>query len=96
MLSFQYGKPVSNQKLETWWPILEKDTFQAWINYFKDTEESVVYDDNHIIHVETLSLFLCLDMKKYCNHYKIRKSHGTERPDGQAELMYCLCELLLW
>ena len=97
--SFQYGKSVSNQRIEAWWSILKRDTLQTWINYFKDLRESGVYDDSDIIHVEAsrFCFYASLqedldDMKEYWNNHKIRKSHAAESPDGRPELMYCLPE----
>ena len=52
--SFQYGKSVSDQRIEAWWSILKRDTLKTCINYFKDLRESGVYDDSDIIHVEAL------------------------------------------
>ena len=97
--SFQYGKSVSNQRIEAWWSILKRDTLQTWINYFKDLRESGVYDDSDLIHVEALRFCFYAslqedlgDMKEYWNKHKIRKSHAAESPDGRPELMYCLPE----
>ena len=97
--SFQYGKSVSNQRIEAWWSILKRDTLQTWINYFKDLRESGVYDDSDIIHVEAsrFCFYTSLqkdldDMKEYWNNHKIRKSNAAESPDGRPELMYCLPE----
>ena len=97
--SFQYGKSVSNQRIEAWWSVLKRDTLQTWINYFKDLRESGVYDDSDIIHVEALRFCFYAslqkdldDMTEYWNNHKIRKSHAAESPDGRPELMYCLPE----
>ena len=86
--SFQYGKSVPNQRIETWWSILKQDTFQTWINYFKDRRESGVFDDSDILHVEALRFCFYAslqedlgDMKEYCNDHKIKKSHAAESPD---------------
>ena len=94
--SFQYDKSVSNQRIEAWWPIPKRDTLQTWINYFKDLQESGVYDDSDIIHVEALRFCFYAslqedldDMKEYWNSHRIRKSQS---PDGRPELMYCLPE----
>ena len=61
--SFQYGKSVSNQKIEAWWSILKRDTLQTWINYFKDLRESGVYDDSDIIYASLQEVLD--DMKEY-------------------------------
>ena len=86
--SFQYGKSVSNQRIEAWWSILKRDTLQTWINYFKDRRESGVYDDSDILHAEALRFCFYAslqedlgDMKEYWNDHKIKKSHAAESPD---------------
>ena len=60
--SFQYGKSVSDQRIEAWWSILKRDTLKTRINYFKDLRESGVYDDSDIIHVETLRFCFCASL----------------------------------
>ena len=97
--SFQYGKSVSNQRIEASWSALKRDTLQTWINYFKDLRESGVFDDSDIIHVEALRFCFyaslqedLVDMTEYWNNSRIRKSHAAESPGGRPELMYCLPE----
>ena len=35
MNSFMHGKSVSNQRIEAWWSILDKDCIKWWIDFFK-------------------------------------------------------------
>ena len=54
--SFMYGKSVSNQRIETWWGQLRKNSTDWWImiNYFKDLRDRALYFDSDVLHVECL------------------------------------------
>ena len=95
--SFQYGKSISNQRIEGWWSFLKKDILNTWINYFKDLRENGLYDDSNSIHSEALRFSFAgyiqteLDRtRSYWNHHKIRKSKNTEVPGGSPDIMYLL------
>ena len=95
--SFQYGKSVSNQRIEAWWSLLKKDTLQQWIDCFKDMRDSGLYDDSNNVHVEALKLCYYsivqndLDnIVNYWNHHKIRPTKGSEAPHGRPDIMYHL------
>ena len=95
--SFQYGKSVSNQRIESWWSFLKRHSLQNWINYFKDLREQGFYDDSNNVHVQSLKFCFYgiiqteLDsVVKYWNHHRIRPSKGAEGPSGRPNLMYLL------
>lgn len=38
--SFIYGRSTGNQRIESWWGILRKQSVQFWMNMFKDLQEN--------------------------------------------------------
>ena len=97
--SFQYGKSTSNQRIESWWSILKKDTIQKWIDFFKDLKDNGEYSDADNVQVEALKFSFCgiiqndLDaVVDYWNNHKIRPSRLSESPDGRPAIIYELPE----
>ena len=99
--SFQYGRSISNQRIECWWSFLKKDTLQFWIDYFKDLRDSGLYDNTDNVHVMALkfSFYGCIQSEldetvRYWNQHKIRPSKGAEGHHGRPSLMYELpCDI---
>ena len=95
--SFQYGKSVSNQRIEAWWSFFKRDTLSSWINYFRDMRDQNLYDDSNLVHVDALRFafigVLQAELDKtalYWNHHRIRRNRNSEVPDGNPDILYSL------
>lgn len=52
--SFQYGRSVSNQRIESWWSMLRRSCTNWWINYFQDLILQGYYDMTNNFHIECM------------------------------------------
>ena len=93
--SFQYGRSVSNQRIESWWSYLKKDTLEVWVNYFKDLRDQGLYNDTDNLNVEALKFcfYGCLqtdldDTFEYWNNHRIRHTIGANGPHDRPNIMY--------
>ena len=90
--SFQYGKSVSNQRIEAWWSFLKKDLLEDWVNYLKDFQYCGSYDSSDKVRVEALKLcfYGCLqsDLDEFWNNHRIRNSQNAHIPHNRTNIMY--------
>lgn len=98
--SFQYGRSISNQRIEAWWSILRRSCTNWWINFFKDLVEQGIYDLTDPIHVECIRFcfgnILRSDLNQVIvtwNNHRIRRginTHDQIRPNGIPNILYSI------
>ena len=95
-----YGKPVSNQRIETWWAFLRKSNIDWCMRYFKDLTASGNFDNSNVIQVECLRFcFMGLLQEELhrvaqnWNLHRIRCSNG-ETPAGKPDVLFFIPEEL--
>lgn len=96
--SFQYGRSVSNQRIEGWWSQLRRSSTDWWMTYFKNLVFEGHYDTSDPIQVECilytyapLLLAELENMKLTWNNHRIRPSYNFEanlRPAGRPNILY--------
>ena len=98
--SFIFGKSVSNQRIEAWWSILQKNSVNWWMNYFKYMRDRGIFDDSSPIHCECLQFsyfgILQLELSEVVegwNNHRIRLCRNTEGPSGRPDVLYFLSHL---
>ena len=98
MNSFQYGRSVSNQRIEAWWSMLRRSCTNWWINCFKDLVEQGLVDLTDQMHVECVRFCFGevlqneLDQIRInWNNHRIRPSVNSNqrfRPSGRPNILY--------
>ena len=96
--SFQYGKSVSNQRIEAWWSLLRRTCTNWWMNYFKDLVTQGIYDLTDNIQVECMRFthgpVIATElkrMKESWNTHRIRPSANHDmraRPAGRPNVLF--------
>lgn len=101
--SFQYGRSVSNQRIEALWSQLRRSCTNFWIGFFKDLIESGLFDTSSMVEKQCIlfvfSELLQQDLKAFSqswNSHSIRPSANTDitiRPSGRPNVLYFSPEL---
>ncbi|CAC5425774.1 unnamed protein product [Mytilus coruscus] len=84
--AFLYGTSKCNQRIESWWNILRKESAQFWMDMFQ-----TIKDDGHFS-----GDFLDDELKivvRTWNSHKLRSMKNVMTPCGRPELLYNLPEL---
>lgn len=96
---FLYGKSVANQRIEAWWSILRKSNSSWWMNFFKDMQDSGIFNSSNFIQSNCLQFcFMPLIQKelhqvaKLWNLHHIRPSTNNDSPPGKPDVLYFLPE----
>ena len=100
--SFQYGRSVSNQRIESWWSMLRRSCTNWWINYFQDLISQGYYDTTDSVHIECMRFthgpILATELTQLTvtwNSHRIRPSINHEpiiRPAGRPNVLYYIPE----
>ena len=97
--SFDYGRSVSNERIEAWWGTLRHQGIQWWIYFFKDMKDSNEFNEYNPFHIECLKFCFAtliqaeLDrIAAHWNLHSIRVQKNTDIPNGKPDLMYFVPE----
>ena len=107
--SFQFGKSIANQRIESFWSQLRRSFTGWWIRFFKEIMHEGIYDNTDYLQTECFKFcFFTLiqkelnDIKDYWNNYPICRSVLSDResrPAGRPDVIYfvrdCSSEYLL-
>ena len=96
--SFQFGKSITNQRIESFWSQLRRSCTDWWIRFFKEIVHEGIYDNTDSLQVECFKFcFFPLiqkeldDIKDYWNNNPIRpslQSNRESRPAGRPDGLY--------
>ncbi|XP_035990558.1 uncharacterized protein LOC118562959 [Fundulus heteroclitus] len=92
--SFIYGRSTANQRIESWWGILRKQSIQFWMNIFKTLQENGHFSGSFLDKSLVQFCFLNLvqrdvnEVVRTWNTHYIRPRPGQEVAGGRPILMY--------
>ena len=98
---FLLGSSTNNQRIESWWSILKRQSNAWWINFLKDLQNEGLFDPSLIHFKECMKFYFSgilqseLDnIKEMLNNRRIRNSRHAECP-GEDQMSFILILQLL-
>ncbi|XP_034018176.1 uncharacterized protein LOC117503115 [Thalassophryne amazonica] len=96
--SFVYGRSTGNQRIESLWGVLRKQSVQFWMNIFKTLQDDGQFSgdflDKNLVQFCFLGLVQELDeVVQTWNTHKIRLRPGQDVHSGHPVLMYTVPSL---
>ena len=92
---FLYGKSTSNQRIESWWSILRRQTADWWIKFFKDLRDAYLFKDSDPLHVDCLRYcfmnVLQDELHKVVvqwNQHRMQAKKNCENPRGKPDILF--------
>ncbi|CAG2227927.1 unnamed protein product [Mytilus edulis] len=92
------GDSRLNQRIESWWNILRKQSLQFWIDLFQQMIQDGIFQATFLTKLGTLLLFEIIQadldsVVSVWNKHRIRKSANTPLPSGKPAVLYSLPHL---
>lgn len=94
-LSYRLVKSVYNQRIESWWGILRRQTGQQWINFFQEMHETGDFSNSDPLQVECMRYCIMpvlqndLDeIRQLWNTHRIRSNRSAVCPSGIPDHIY--------
>ncbi|KAK3097954.1 hypothetical protein FSP39_014819 [Pinctada imbricata] len=97
--AFLYGTSRCNQRIESWWGILRKESAQFWMDIFEKFKDDGYYSgdflDQHLIRFCFLNMIQSElnTVAETWNGHRIRKTKNQRTPSGRPFVLYSLPEL---
>ena len=97
MWVFQFGKSITNQRIESFWSKLSRSSADWWIHFCKEIVHEGIYDNTNYLQIECFKFcFSPLiqkeldDIKDYWNHpiCRLVLSDRESRPAGWPDVLY--------
>ncbi|CAK6970288.1 uncharacterized protein LOC119785590 [Scomber scombrus] len=92
--SFLYGRSTANQRIESWWGILRKQSVQFWMNLFKSLQDAGHFSGDALDKSLMQFCFLELVQKELdevvqtWNTHRIRPATSRGQSGGRPILLY--------
>ena len=93
--SFLYGKSTGNQRIESWWCILRRQSANFWMNLFKDMISIGLFKPDDPIHANCLRYcfmhLISYDLTKLAvewNQHLIEAKQKDEGPRGKPDVLF--------
>ena len=88
--SFQYGKSISNQRIEALWSHLRRSCTHFWINFFKDLIEAGQFDFTNPIEKELVTFVFFDLLKRDLNTFQLSWNVHAIRPSAYTDPLHRL------